>query len=397
MLRYIYVLFSIGVLVCSQKVYEIIMYRNTFLIYTGNPRQELHATFSMELSNTIFLDNTCGVKPTNCGRYCNDVSFATIYCESICQFQYVAMNTMCDIVDHSDHDLYFLSYSKTFKLLNKNVWNSETWFTNLLSGQFFTDKLVFIDDSYDPRLELEIKSAVMIRGMMLDVSLYGTNGVMVGFGPGENNILVQLYAQNLIPSPIIMFNLNPMFEGLLKIGDYNDESCVNWTKHATQDQNRWVLEVQGLELNGVKYDRKLKALITNHVQFISLPSDFLNTLFEANVLKEFNKFERMIYHVDSYFDCRRPLKLQMTADDRELTIPNDVLLYDDPHPGNLCIAQFKRHDPVRYNFEVNMLLGRPFLKQFCIGFDYSNDMAIRLAEHSNDELSKPTKRSKTAR
>ncbi|KAI6186086.1 hypothetical protein M3Y98_00094500 [Aphelenchoides besseyi] len=386
MLRYMYAFLSIGVLVCSQKVYKTIIDRTTFLLYTGYPRQELHAIFSIELSNTIFLDNTCGVKPQNCPRYCNDVFFATTYCETVCQFQYATKDLVCTFDQNDGFDSYYLSNSKTFKLLNKSTWNSRTWFTDLLSGQLFTDKLVLIGDINDSYHNLEIKTAVMVRGMMLDEMLFETNGVMVGFGPGENNIIVQLYAQNLIPSPVALFNFDLMGASLFKIGDYNDESCINWTKHVTQDKDRWVLEVQDLELNGVKYHRKLKALITNHAEFISLPPDFLNKLLKANVLKQLNKTESLISRADFYFDCKRPLKLHVTIDGRELTIPNDLLQDDDPPIDNVCITLFKRHDSMRYNFELSLLLGWPFLNEFCISFDYSDEMTIRLAEHAKRNL-----------
>ncbi|KAI6198551.1 hypothetical protein M3Y96_00531300 [Aphelenchoides besseyi] len=186
-----------------------------------------------------------------------------MYCEPVCVFKistkYSACNPKTKI---SEPNQYSLTDSKSFHLLNKTRWNSRTWFANLLSGNYFRDKLVFVaDELVQTTNNLEIQDAVMVDGTLLDQNLFIDASALVGFGPGENNIVSQLYARNLIPFPIIHIVLPSLYlrNGLLKIGDYGYDTCVNWTHHATQHYNRWVLEVRNLEVNGVQYKKQVKA------------------------------------------------------------------------------------------------------------------------------------------
>ncbi|KAI6186089.1 hypothetical protein M3Y98_00094900 [Aphelenchoides besseyi] len=210
---------------------------------------------------------------------------------------------------------------------------------------------------------------------------------LVGFGPGENNIVSQLYARNLIPFPIIHIVLPSLYlrNGLLKIGDYGYDTCVNWTHHATQHYNRWVLEVRNLEVNGVQYKKQVKALITNHIKSISLPSDFVNELVKTNVLKRFNDTESVIFDSDFYFECDQTLELRMFTDDRLLIIPN-YFLNETRIDENRCLPLFDQTDLLRYNKGVEMIIGWTFINQYCVSFDY-DQMIIRLAEHLQCEYS----------
>ncbi|KAI6220708.1 hypothetical protein M3Y95_01024800 [Aphelenchoides besseyi] len=352
-----------------------------FQIYVGNPKQELYAAFSLELSNTIFLDNHCALRP-KCCRYCNDETFSAMYCVAACQFIYATKNLVCNPEKGDYQSLpYYLTDSRTFELLNKPIWNSRTWFTDSLSGRFFVDQLVLVADDFNQMKNLEIENAVMIEGSFLDQVLFYDIDALVGFGLGENNIIQQLYAQNKIPSPVIHLSLNSTIfsYGLLKIGAYGEDSCVYWSEHNTQNNNRWVLEVENVELNGVRYEKKVKALITNHVNNVSLPSNFMNELVGANVLKTFNDTESLIYDSDFYFDCDRPLELHMTVDGRRLTISNPLLQQSQINDTH-CLPYINQIGSLRYSTDVDMILGWPFLNRFCISFDYDK-LTIRIAKN----------------
>ncbi|KAI6220794.1 hypothetical protein M3Y95_01034000 [Aphelenchoides besseyi] len=370
--------------VYGQKVFEKIMYPDFdyFDIFVGVPIQRLNAIYSIELSNTIFYDDTCDTQ-SNCARHCSDETFARMYCEPACQSKYQIIFTSCNTVKSSfqkDRYSYALIDSTTFKFLNENTWNSSVWFTNPLSGKLFTDKLVFVPTIFDWSGNLEIQNAVMVVGTLLYEDLFGRqNNTIVGLGPGENNMVAQLYAQNLIPHPIVHFTINSTYRTLLKIGNYgDDEHCVNWTEHANKHENRWVLEVDSLELNGVRYERKLKALITNHDSFISVPLDFMNTVVEAGIVKKLNETETVIEDVDYYIDCNQSLELQMTVDGRLLAIPTTLLKQRQSKSEN-CFPWIRKMDSLRYNNHVELIIGLPFLNRFCVSFDY-NEQIIRLAE-----------------
>ncbi|KAI6186105.1 hypothetical protein M3Y98_00096600 [Aphelenchoides besseyi] len=303
-----------------------------------------------------------------------------MYCEPVCQFKYSTKIFVCNsepIRDALRRLPYSLTDSKTFNLLARDFWNSQTWFTDTLSGKFFIDRLGFVADDTNSTGNVEIQHALMIDGTFLDVNLFTEVGALVGFGPGENNIVQQLYAQKAIPSPVLLYN---SFMSVIKIGDITDNTCGIWSEHDTRDKNRWVLELEKVELNGVRYEKKIKALITNHIKNISLPLNFMNELVGANVLKTFNDIESLIHDSDFYFDCNWPLKLRITVDSRRLTIPNSLLKQskiNDTH----CLPYINQIGSLRYSNDVDLILGWPFLKRFCIGFDYGKRI-IRLAEHS---------------
>ncbi|KAI6186118.1 hypothetical protein M3Y98_00098000 [Aphelenchoides besseyi] len=317
------------------------------------------------MSNTFLMDDTCGAK-RDCARYCNDETFAVMYCESDCQFNNEIMYSVCNSGDLQLQDVqfeYLLSDSTTFKL-NGKIWNGRTWFSNLLSGRFFTDKLVLTNDyRYNSTSNLEIQNAIMVDGLMLDDMLFGSNALL-GFGPNENNIVSQLFAQNLIPSPIVHFTLRLS-------GTYN------WTEHSSKHKNRWVLELEKVELNGIQYKKKVKALITNHIKYIHVPSEFMNKLVDANIIKKLNETESVIRNFDYFVDCDQLLELQMIVDGRLWTIPNSFLQWNSE--TNMCIPLFKQIDLSRYDTEIDMIFGMPFLNRFCVSFDYER-MVIRLAE-----------------
>ncbi|KAI6220719.1 hypothetical protein M3Y95_01025900 [Aphelenchoides besseyi] len=307
------------------------------------------------------------------------VTFAVMYCEPACQFRYSTKNFVCNSepIREAIHRVpYSLTDSTTFNLLARDLWNSQTWFTDTLSGRFFRDRLGLVADDLNSTGNVEIQNALMIDGTFLDLNLFTKSGALVGFGPGENNIVQQLYDQRVVRSPIFFYD---SFMGILKIGENTNNSCVHWSEHNTQNNNRWVLEVENVELNGVRYEKKVKALITNHVNNVSLPSNFMNELVGANVLKTFNDTESLIYDSDFYFDCDRPLELHMTVDGRRLTISNPLLQQSQINDTH-CLPYINQIGSLRYSTDVDMILGWPFLNRFCISFDYGK-LTIGLAEH----------------
>ncbi|KAI6220706.1 hypothetical protein M3Y95_01024500 [Aphelenchoides besseyi] len=333
----------------------------------------MYVTYSLLSSRTVFVDINCG-QQLQCPRYCKDEYYKKMYCTPICRTELT--EAICNQGLKPIPLPLFSGYhfwpqnSSTFQLMNKNDWYSNSNDFGKQSGKHFTDTLTFISDE-DDTSNLTIQNAEMVDGMLLNVVFFFWSGGVVGLAPGDGNIVSQLYAQKLISFPTALLIVrNDKWDGVLGFGidlQKNEDCEQNWSQHLTKDPNYWVLELEVFEMNGLSYGKKTKALFSNSVGWVYLPNEFLIQLVHADIIDIYNDFQLQEFAFT--IPCDQPLELNFTIDGRNLTMSKQALTYKQID-NNTCALNLMPYNYPPYLNDVNMQIGRSFLLDFCVGFDY---------------------------
>ncbi|KAI6223416.1 Eukaryotic aspartyl protease [Aphelenchoides besseyi] len=345
----------------SAEVYEIWYSNGIVLMDIGTPKQVQMIMPTVVTDVLMIVDVNCGKNlNSECPEYCYDILLQDIFCRADCQ----EARDFGDCRKHLHWDVprYDPANSTTFEQLTE-PWTDHVGYETTQFGLFVRDDVLFRVSDFSSKSPLEMKSFKFVDGLLLDPRMLSTNALL-GLAPGQFNFVMLLYEQKKITSPVISILWSS--EKML-IGEYEQSECTNWTRRKVASPN-WVLEFDSIKLN----DKPSNSTVYVATFDFSAPSIYIpNEDFDQLIAdKVIESYESRLYKIA----CNATLDLQFVINGKRFFVPSSILIIQHPM-SSLC---FPRLLPVSrwylkprlYNDEPNWILGRTFLKQFCVGYDY---------------------------
>ncbi|KAI6222578.1 hypothetical protein M3Y95_00908300 [Aphelenchoides besseyi] len=382
-----YLTFYLNVYGDAQDIYTAAIAQGRMIINVGTPEQRLLGMFSLEVSETLLVDINCGVH-MECASYCTDAFFASAYCQTNCQPGNFASEslTRCESFFYNVYK-NLLNYDKFYPMNSSSIEFSQTEWSKWISGfapfygRIVRDQLSIptnstSDDESTFELSVQIE---MIDTLLVDSNFMIETTSVIGLAPGERNIVTQMYANGVIPKPIVsMDGVDNDKNNTVTFGAYDLQNCHRWTQHKNVG-NRWILDVNNLEINGFQYAVRSKVLLSLYRDYIYIPSDYLDFLVQSKVLIKWDDDGPF----SSYrYNCNQQLELNTMIDGQPISLDKQILGSYSIN-DSLCNTQIYSLTILtpekRYIQEVDFVFGAPFVQKYCIAFDYqSNTVGLAL-------------------
>ncbi|KAI6211057.1 hypothetical protein M3Y96_00392900 [Aphelenchoides besseyi] len=374
-----YLTFYLNVYGNAQEVYIVAASQGSFIIKVGTPEQRLLSKLSWEISEMILVDINCGVH-SECAAFCKDTFFASAYCSQACQPIHYASESLTKCEYSSYWDVYhnIRNFDKFYPMNSSSIEFRQTKWSKWISGfapfygQIVRDQLSI---QTNPNSDGKSTSELSVQLEMIDTLLVVSNFMLlttsvIGLAPGKENIVSQMYANDVIPQPVVSIYAVNEDNGALTFGAYNQQNCTHWTHHKTVG-NRWILNVNNIEVNGFQYAVKSKVLFSLHTEYIYMPSNYLDFLVQSNVLIKWNDEGELTSQY--VYNCNQHLELNTMIDGQPIRLDERILKFY-PINESLCNAQIQAITVIRpkkrYLYDVDFVFGSPFAYKYCVAFDY---------------------------
>ncbi|KAI6241876.1 hypothetical protein M3Y99_00290000 [Aphelenchoides fujianensis] len=135
----------------------------------------------------------------------------------------------------------------------------------------------------------------------------------LGLAPGKGNLIVQLFAQRLIPAPIAAFSAAG--ESFLKVGGLPTE-CEQWAFHSTLT-NSWVFRAERVEVFGFVFrNQTIQMDFLNDARFY-VPDEVVGSMLASGVLAQGSEVQGDVQY---YIDCNETFELSAEVDGQRFLI-----------------------------------------------------------------------------
>ncbi|KAI6220697.1 hypothetical protein M3Y95_01023600 [Aphelenchoides besseyi] len=344
-------------IIIAQGFYDLEFNEYMIQVNIGTPTDIIYSSVSLTTDFIFIINANCGELSTlHCPRLCYDPILSELYCTAECYK--LEKVEWCSKPIYQYDDRYASTNSSTFSL------TTELWRGNLENhlgqvGQWARETISFSES-------LEMNDWRFVNGMIMDSQIILNSQGIVGLAPGESNFVHLLFKEGRIPKAVVS-----LFNGYLRIGDYNEQDCSDWF-HKKAVGTSWLLKVDSVEFRNQTWNSNVYLTFDLTQESTYIPDDQFVELLESGLIVRH-------VHVDYYHvDCNLNLDLEFTINGRKLFIPTSYFVVRPFPLDDICflsILPLSRWFPGQrlYVDEVSWVLTRQFLNHLCVGYNYETN------------------------
>ncbi|KAI6209062.1 hypothetical protein M3Y96_00181200 [Aphelenchoides besseyi] len=303
-------------IIAKASVYKI--YTDSYMsikLSIGSPRQSFDAIIDFATVPILVSSEACGIRRSDCPRYCLNEVFSRLYCIPLCQ-------PIASILRHAYCTTPFISSNSTSYVPSDDPWSEMLQCCrNKFYGHFAKETMRIGKDSATvPAFELEYVEAMLIQinGM---VGYMAIVGVGLSDWTGRVGFVQQLKKRGEIPEAILTFN---SLKETMTVGELDQQFCNSWNHFpVVEKETTWTFTVEKLQVYGVEF-RNQRVTFGKYDLDLLIPQEALKVLIEKGVVLS----GCVYFATDICVDIAANSTIRLSNKDQEVEIPIDAIKDD---------------------------------------------------------------------